>query len=375
MKKQVLIGAPLLFAAVGILAPALAGASNNYTPACTQINNTAHVSFKVGGVDQGPSGNGLDSTTASFYVGVKVNVSVASTDSNNVTVYPGSTAAPLTFTVTNNGNAHQKYALSYVAEVNGTPSPFSGSDAFNSTGVTLSSAAIADLAPDASQTITISADTPLSQTDAQVAVYALKAQTQWLGTSTDVTADGSAKGSVIGGALCPAAGPGTADIDVVVGDGAGSDDGARDGAHSARDAYQVTAANLTIQKSSAVVYDPVNCSSYSPLTCSGAVRAIPGAVVEYTIQIANSANGTATNVTVKDAIDSSLSFYADGYASTKGIQVTSPNINGGAPLALSNGSDADQGDFNATNAGAVTVTGIQVAKDDTAYVKFRASIK
>ena len=375
--KKVVLGASLLVGALAMAVPEGAMAAPNfYTPACTKIDNTAHVDFKVGGVDQGPTGLGVDSSTATFYVGAKVNVAVAPVNNANVTVYPGSTNTLLSFTVTNNGNVPQKYALSVVEEADTTPSPFvgGGTDSYNATDVTLSSASIASLAPDASTTITISADTPLSQTDAQVAVYALKAQSQWVGNSANVTVDGTATGANIGGAVCGAAGPDVENIDVVVADPSSDNDIARDGAHAARNAYKVTAADLTITKSSAVIYDPINCSSYSPLTCVGTARAIPKAVVEYTVAITNSATGTATNVTVKDAIPANLTFYPNGYAAGKGIQVDADNLYAGAATALTNLGADDEGDYNVSTAGAVTVTGIQVGNGQTAYVKFRAEI-
>lgn len=372
MNPKHFVGASLLAGALAVTVPQLALAQgNNYTPACTQINNQATVNFTVGSVAQNPQ----NSNTSSFYVGVKVNVSVVAQDTADVTVYPGSTGSPLTFTVTNNGNAHQKYLLSYLAKPNGTLNPFTGAaDSFDASNPAIqvggvATTTIADLAPDASQTVTINADTGLSQTDGQVAVYALKAQTQWVGSNTSVTADGTATGSTIGGAVCTPLG--SANIDVVVADGQGSDDSPRDGASSARSAYQVTAANLTINKTNSVIYDPVHCTAIG--SCTGTPKAIPGAIVEYSIAVANSASGTAT-VTVKDSLDANLTFYVDGYASGKGIQLTAPNLNGGAAIALSNGADGDQGDWNVTNAGAVTVTGIPVASGQTAYVKFRSSI-
>lgn len=367
--RNLIVSIGLLLGMIALAAPQGAMAANNYTPACTQINNTAHVNYKVGGVDQGPGGLGLDSTTASFLVGVKVDVLVTTANVANVTVYPGSVATALTYTVTNNGNAHQQYVLSSVAEpnTNTIPSPFGGgNDVYDATAVTVSSAGnIADLAPDASQEITITANTPLAQTDQQIAVYALKAQTRWVGGGSDVNASGSVSDATIG-AACTALSGGGQNIDVVIGDGAGSDDVVKDGAYSARSAYQVTAANLTITKSSTVISDPVN----------GAVaKAIPGAVIEYTIQIHNAATGTATNVTVTDTLDTNLAFSVNGYAALAGIQVTAPNLYGGVATALTNASDADQGDYNITSAGAVTVSGISVGNGQDAYVKFRATIK
>ena len=52
-----------------------------------------------------------------------------------------------------------------------------------------------------------------------------------------------------------------------------------DGAHSAGDDYTVAAANISVFKSSVVISDPVNGTT-NP-------KAIPGAIIEYCISVAN----------------------------------------------------------------------------------------
>jgi uncharacterized repeat protein (TIGR01451 family) len=380
--QQILFGAALLFGAAVIATPQGAMAANSYTPACTQINNTARINFKVNAVDQ----TAIDSNTRSFYVGVKVDVIVVPSDSANVTVSPGSAGSLLTFTVTNNGNAHQKYALSIVTEAAGVASPFSGTDIYDATLPVLSAASIADLAPDAFQVVTISAGTPLVQTNGQVAVYALKAQTQWVVAGTDVTGiTTTATGTNIGGTVvCTNAG--VAAIDVVVADGAGApNDAVKDGAHSARDAYQVAAATLTITKSSAVYWDPVNLF-VTP-------KAIPGAVITYTITIANAAGGaTATDISTRDDLSTmmgNLTFgngvplasntsFNDGVINCSGTPLQGIVVDGVCKTNVFAGGDgASWNDPTDLNGGAdrVSATGITVAGGGSSVIKYQVTIR
>lgn len=375
------LGASLVAGALAVAAPQLALAAG--TLACTQINNTASIAFTVGGVTQTPQ----SSVPATFYVGVKAIVAVTTNDSSKTGVIPGSTAAvkgnALSFRVTNSGNNHQKYALSALAKVTGTADPFGGAvnDSFDMNNVAIPDVpgkvvggVILDLGPDSFQDVTIASDAPIGATDGQVAVYALKAQTQWLGDGTNVTTDGQADSNAIGGTVCSALATGTK-IDVVVADTAGTDDGNRDGASSSRSAYLVTAANLNITKNSAVIWDPVNCtgSTAQSGTCldsnsqPATPRLIPGGVVEYTITITNAASAATANVTVTDPLDlTNLSFVPNGYATNKGILV-----NG---VQMTNAADGDNADYAGTTAGTVTVSNLSVAGGATAIVKFKATI-
>lgn len=304
-KKQHLFRALLLSGAVALMAPQLAAAA---TPACTQINNTAHVNYQVGGVAQGPGGAGIDSNTASFYVGVKVDVVLTRVDGAPVSVNPNQTGATLTYNVLNNGNVPMKYVLTTTAEANGTTDPYppnTRADNFDGTAITTNGTAgltstIATLAAGANQNVLVTATIPATQVNNDFAVYGLTAQSQWVGTSTDIVAkNGTIVATTIGTATCTALGATT--IDVVSADGVGSESGdvAYDGKHSIREAFIVAAAGLTISKSSAVYWDPVNLY-VSP-------KAIPGAVVTYTITIAN-ANGAAQadNVNVSDSLNAMI---------------------------------------------------------------------
>ena len=354
------------------------GASNAMaagTASGTTISNSAVVNYDVGGVNQ-PN---VNSNTATFVVDTKIDLTVATTDAASVKVAPGATAQVLTFTVTNTGNATQDFNLSSTASSGGT-GKFGGTDNFDATSVNIyvdsngngtydsgtdTATSINDLAADGSVSVFIVATIPTGQVTGDIASYHLVAE---------------ARDAATGNALTETAGADTAgftagSVDIVFADGQGSDtanDASRDAKHSSQDDYEVLTAALTVTKSSTVISDPFN-STTNP-------KRIPGAVVEYTIQVDNAAGGTtATNVTVSDNLSTeigngTLAFKTDGYTGG-GIEVTAPNINGGTALVLTNASDADQGDYGVTLANTVTVTGITLNAGQSATVKFQVTIQ
>jgi hypothetical protein len=403
-KRQHIVRALLLTGALALTVPQAALA---LTPACTQINNRATVTYDVGGITQTPidsknGNNGNADEATSFYVGVKVDVVVTKKDASIVSVAPGLTTATLTYNVANIGNATMKYALTASNKVNGIANPFAlpaaAVDNFDGTinftnGTAGSTSTIASLAPGvAGQDVTVIVTIPNTQVNNDLSVFLLKAQSQLVGDGSDVNAKNinTKTGANIGGATCTAAGPATATIDIVAADGAGTagdGDNANDGASSARDAFLVSAAGLTITKSSAVYWDPVNLF-VSP-------KAIPGAVITYTVSIANAAGGAnATNVKVIDdlasAITNGVTF---GNGSTDAGQ-TDTNYNDGTTSCLGGGargivvdgvckSNANDADFTSWNQAAdpnggtnkVGASNITVNAGSTSTVKYQVTIQ
>ncbi len=378
-----------LAAALTMMAPAAALAATavttplGYTPACTKIDNNATVTYKVNNVD--PTG-GTGVTTlipATFYVGVKVDVSVERVDATPVLVFPGSTQQVVTFKVINMGNAAMKYGLTSAALATGTASPWVASslkDTFDEKSGTIktygtdgTAATIASLAPDYYETVTIAVDIPnnpqgqdnsgsttnISYVDNALAVYSLKAKSQWIGTSADAfdgtNKSGTIAGGTVGGGACTA--PGVTNVDYVIADGTGSDDGDRDGAYSARDGYKVKSAQISISKSSQVLADPINCPTGVGSCGSNTARMIPGATVEYSITIANSASAgaSATLNTISDTLNSSLNIVSTAAAG-------SWSVTGSTRTTASGTLTADSGDTNNDGLG---YTGAVVAADLT----------
>ncbi len=335
----------------------------------TTVSNAATVNFRVGGVAQ----TAVNSNTATFVVDTKIDLNVVTTNTAAVQVAPGAAEQVLTFTVTNTGNATQDFSLQAIP-LSGGVGQFGGTDNFDASSVAVYvdgngngtfdsgvdiATSIDNLAPDTSVTVFIVATIPVSQVTGDVASYHLVAQ---------------ARDATTGNPLSETTGADTAgSVDIVFADGQGSDtinDVPRDAKFSDNSDYEVLAAALTVTKSSTVISDPLNGTT-NP-------KRIPGATVEYVIQIANAAgSATATNVTVTDDLSTeigagTLAFNTDGYGAGLGIQVTAPNINGGAALNLTNAADADQGNYSSNT---VTVTGIDLNGGESATVRFRVTIQ
>ena len=89
-------------------------------------------------------------------------------------------------------------------------------------------------------------------------------------------------------------------------DGAGRTDAQYDGRFSAADDYVVSAAALTVLKTSSVVEDPVSGTN-NP-------KAIPGAIVQYCISVTNAAgSATAAGVNVIDDVPAGLTYTATNF--------------------------------------------------------------
>ncbi len=340
------------------------------TAAGTSISNSATINYQVGGVSQ-PA---ITSNTVAFVVDRKINLTVVTTDAAAVSVTPGSSNNVITFTVTNTSNDVMDFSLSNQALAGGA-AKFGGTDNINASAVSVfvesgatpgyqaaqdTATFIDELAADANRTVYIVGTFPTGLNNGDIATYGLIAEARAAGGA----------GS-LGAALTQDTGtdnPST--VQIVFGDVAGSDDAARDARHSDRSDFKVVTATLTVTKTSTVISDPFNGTT-NP-------KAVPGAVIEYTITIANAASAaTASSISVSDSLNAEIvaGRLVFNTGAGQGIQVTSPNINGGAATALTNSADADQGDFNATAANTVTVSGISLTGGQSAIVKFRVTVQ
>ena len=323
------------------------------TASGVDITNQATVAYEVNSVSQTP----IDSNTTTFKVDAKVDLTV--TPDADVNVTPGSTANALKYTVTNTGNETYDFNLAFAA----------GTEAFATTGLTihiddgdglwnsandLAGTALNNILADASAVVWLVGDIPATATDNQTSTYHLMA--------TALLEDGSAIPAQA------ADGVTTKQYVYADSDGPHADDNARDTKHSASLNFVVQSASLTISKSSAVIWDPINLAA-SPLH-------IPGAIVEYTITVANGAGGEiASAIVITDVLDSNLTIPTDDarkYEAGKSIKLTTPNLYGGVATNLTDAS----GDDEATVSGqTVTVTGIALSGGDTATVNILAEIK
>lgn len=357
------------------------------TPSGTNINNRATINYDVGGVGQtgvesSPTGNatagvgnGADTT---FVVDNRVDLTVVS--QGNTTVSTSQTDAALEFLLTNVGNTTQGYLLEVV---NGTTNiPMGGVEIWIEDGTTAGFQAAQDTlyvggsnagdldpntgtATDAQLTVYIVADAPASATNGDTDTYWLRATTTNLSTTTVTTSTA--------GADDPTA------VDNVLADAdadAGAIDGLNDGRHADSGDFVVAASALTVTKTHAVISDPVNGTA-NP-------KAIPGAVIEYTVNITNAAAAAiAQNVTVSDDLSAlvtgapaQMAFEVNGYAAGVGLRIRTDTGSGfGAWTNLSNAADADAGDWSVTGTNTVTVNCGNLDATYAAEVQYRLTIQ
>lgn len=303
------------------------------TPSGTNINNSATLDYSVGGIGQ----TQIVSNTATFIVDNKVDLTAATVDGAAVVVIPGATARVLTYTVTNTGNTVQDYSL---AAISGAGVFYGVTDNFDAANIQVFVDAngngtydagvdiqtyIDELAEDATITVFVLADIPIDRVDLDGAIYDLVAQTAQGGTpgvhGADILNDDN--GNISPGGTPNSIPDNPATIQIVFADAAGSADGARDGQFSSRDVYVVGSAVLNIVKNSVVVNDPFNGST-NP-------KAIPGATIRYTIDIANSGTTNADAVVVADQIPANTTFI--------GASVSTFNSDGGATVLVEYSAD------------------------------------
>ena len=341
------------------------------TAANTSIINRASVTYSVSAVPQtliesSPAGNTNPGATngadTSFLVDDRVDLTVVLLDVANISVVPNQVGAVTSYRLTNTGNAIHDFRL--VAS-NGGVAPFAPpADNFDMTGLLVfvedgttpgsyqaaedTALFVDELAADGVVDIYILGTVPAVQVNNDVAVVTLQV----------VTADGGGA-AVLGGDTAETVGADTAGVDVVFGD-AGND-----GTEEDYGGYQVATASLTITKTSAIISDPFNGAGPDR-------KRIPGAVIEYTVTIANAGPATATAITVSDDLTTEIGLGTISF-DTGSMVVNAPNI-AGSPKALTDAADADEGDFNATGANTVTVTGITLLTGENATVTYRVII-
>lgn len=307
----------LASAATGLIAMAATPAFAAGTIQGTSITNTVTVNYQVGNVNQTAKS---DSNTIT--VDRKVIVTVAAVG-GTITVAPGQNNAVTTFTVTNGSNdtidillsaaqlatdAFDTTNLKIYLDKAGSPAGYDATDTEVSS--------LDEVAPDTGRTVFVVSSIPADRTNGQVSAHSL----------TATAAEGHAVGTQ-GIGLVNTTGANTAGVDNVFADLAGTDDLATDGKHSARNSYTVSAPELTITKTSKLISDGYNTAANA--------KAIPGAVLEYCITVANATGGaTATGVSISDTLPAEVTY------NTNSILVNGTNCSTGTALADSTGYDS-----------------------------------
>jgi len=286
--------------------------------------NTATVDYRVGTVDQAP----IDSNTVEFVVDRRVDFDLAALGGALVTVTPGETNAYFDFLLTNDSNSELDftidvnemigglvrgatdntnmltvdYAVSANSVANGDPDP-----------VRLGPQWVDELDADDSIRIRVFGDAAFTMLDTEVA-----------GVQIDATAGEPGTGGVEGGALVELANTDLGIENVFAEDGAGGD-----GIQTDFDGWVAVAADLAVNKSYSVIAGDL-----------GSGLPIPGATVEYVIQIINSSATDATNVVITDTIDPDVTLDLN-VAAYGGNDIDVDNNGATLPCDLEDNADGD----------------------------------
>ena len=353
-------------AALITTALSLAMANNAFaagTASGTVIGNTATIGYSVDGTEQ----VSIDAS-ATFKVGTKVNLTLVESGNGATSVAPDSDLQATTFTLTNIGNAAQGYNLE-AANLTGDNFDVTtfayylddGNGSFDSNDTAISF--VDSLAAEASIVIHVTASIG-TQIDGDQSNISLTAVT---------TADNTG-GSAIVALVETAGGYVSGDIQIVFADDLGATTGARDASSVAFDAYLVVTATLTVSKTTAVYSDPANGTTDA--------KAIPGAILTYTITIVNTGSATATAVNIQDSLNAEIvagtvvfnTQYNDGTtgcANNEGIAVKD---GGGTVLCITSNNTGGGADFGITTANTVTATGLTLDATETATMSFQVII-
>ncbi|MGB5485318.1 hypothetical protein, partial [Parasphingorhabdus sp.] len=307
----------------------------------------------VGGVAQTAE---TDSDT--FKVDRKIMLTVSEVGASSTFVFPNRQDAVTAFTVTNTSNAVLDFGLS-AAQLTGGTAEHGGTDNFDITGLQIFidsngngfydvgtdiATFIDELPADTSATVFIVGDIPISQVDNDVAGVILTA-----------TAKESGIVGTEGALVTQDTGANTAGVETVFADNAGATDSAQDGMHSSGDDYTIFAVELSVNKTSTVISDPISGVT-NP-------KAIPGATVEYCIAVTNNDTSiSAESVTVSDTIPANLSYDSGFGVVTRGT-VTGLVCNADGTGTGSESSGAISGNLGSISAGSTKTLVFRVAID------------
>ncbi len=305
--------------ALGLSPPAFATG----TAAGTNISNTATATFDVGTT----TGIAATPDTVTILVNELVDVTLTNDDGGNVIVQPGNIDQFLTYTVTNTGNGDEVFIVSVAQDAgdnfdvttlniwldggNATFDNGGGDDVLHTSGNPIPALNSAGASND-SQLIFVEGDIPGAQADGDLA-------------NLDLTAT-SANGTGAAGTVNAGAGDdiGNGPSDIVFGTSTGT--------ATATGTFEVADINLALTKTVAVL------AGSDPL---GGNQPLPTAILRYTIEVRATGSSIATNVLVVDSTPANTTFV-----------LASITLGG---VGQSDAADGDDGDFNITNAGAISV--------------------
>lgn len=342
----------------------------------TSVQNTASVDYEVGGVNQ-PD---VNSNTTTFVVDRKINLTVTNNNGGATNVVPSAQDQVIVFSVQNTSNSTLDFALS-PANLTGDDFQVSGFQVFVESGATAgyqpaedTATFIDELAADATIAVYVVADMPGGITNTQDANITLTA-TAHMDVVAATGAWVSSAGSL--GAVAVETNTGTADdatyIDTVFADAAyaPASDAQYDGKHSAGGQYNVSTATIAVTKSSTVVSDPFNGTT-NP-------KAIPGAIVEYCLDINNTGGSSADSIVLTDAIPTNTAYVAGSIKSAATGTGTACDLGSGTVEDddATDGAEVDaaSGDYDVTTAGSVTVRANSIGASSRFKTTFRVTVQ
>ena len=327
------------------------------TAAGTPVNNTASVSFSVGGIAQTP----VDSNEASFVVDRRVDFVLNQVGTALTPVTPGVDGVFIEFVLQNDSNSALDFDLAQLALASGDPVRATTATGAVMDNVTIEVAEfpasagdpapvlgagrtdVTALAPGDTIRIRVYADTPLTLVNNDIA-----------GIQLNATA------ALAGAPLTETAGADRLDeIDNVFVNGA---DVSGNATESQTDGFSVTAADISAAKSSATVADPINGAT-DP-------KPIPGAFVEYSITVTNNGAETATGVSIADTLDLTLVALRDG-----AYNGSASNVSLGGSVFCNADSDATDGCTYDAGTGAIAIATPDIAAGGNVTVTFQVVVQ
>ena len=358
------------------------------TTASTPINNQATVAYDVNGNGQTPieSAPGVGNNTpgggslTTFLVDNRVNFTLVVQDVTQTVVNAGDTNAVTEFLLTNLGNSVQDFrftaldlpsvpasnvfgqddtvdmALLTVAVDDGDNNPEIGGDD--------TATFVDELGEGAFVTIWVAGNAlGAGIVDGDIANFEL----------TAIVADGNTPGPGPGPDTTEDIGvadlPGTVQVVFANGVAPGA---TGDGTEADRSGYQIASAALNITKTSLVISDPFNGINFP--------KAIPGAIVQYTVRIDNTGPVDATDIVITDLIQAADVVVAvDGYGapgSGEDIQITA---DGSTNTCSADGDNTDACTFglpaDTFSIGRVGVGGLTVPAGEFATILYQVTIQ
>ena len=295
------------------------------TQSGTDITNSATLTYSAGGVDQ-PD---VTSNTDTFKVDKKVDMLLATNETDQVHVHPGEHDRITTYIFKNEGNAEQKFT--FAAKNLTTADANNGEADYNSK--------VDDQETDGALTIEYSTDGGTTWTAYNSAISVGKDTEVKFRVKANIKSanDGAVNGNIMNIQLEATAvkDDGTTVeeesttedatiVDVVLADGIavqngattvggqlgdssnGKGDNPKDGKEAARSGYIIQTPVLSLNKTSCVISDPVNgdgkaAGTYTP-------KRIPGAVIRYMLDIKNTGSADANDTTITDDLVSDLDY-------------------------------------------------------------------